>query len=216
MNPIKRTEAIFEILALGAVFAFAKLVWANLEAGFVTPGTVFILAGLVLIWALQRRRGAGLAALGLRRPESWKIFTLVFLGTLGLTFVIGVFGVPMLQGIFGDTDVPLVPESSTVPLFLIWLRIMVTAAFGEEVVFRGFLLGRLESLFSGAPFATGLAVLAQAILFGLAHYASGMVTVITAGLIGLVFGAAYIRGGRNLWPLILVHAIPDTISLLQS
>ncbi len=216
MNPIKRTEAGLEILALGALLAFAKLVWANLEAGFVTPGAVFILAGLVLIWALQRRRGAGLSALGLKRPESWKIFALVVFATLGLTFVIGVFGVPMLEGIFGHTDLPLVPASSTVPLFLIWLRIMATAAFGEEVVFRGFLLGRFEALFSGVPFAAGLAVVAQAVLFGFGHYASGMVTVIIAGLIGLVFGAAYLRGGRNLWPLILVHAIPDTISLLQS
>ena len=53
-------------------------------------------------------------------------------------------------------------------------------------------------------------------IFGLVHYSSGPATVAAAGLIGLVFGTAYVLGGRNLWPLMLAHAIPDTISLLQS
>ncbi len=211
----EQVRAAVEILSLLAVFAVAKLALGSLKDTFITPGTVFIVTSLALIWWFQKRRGEGPDTLGLARPPSWKKFALTALGALGLTFVIGVFGVSLLKEIFPDPDHSLVPEGSTIPIGLIWLRIMITAAVGEEIVFRGFLLGRLEALFQGLPFATALAVIAQALLFGLGHYSSGAVSVIVAASIGLVFGAAFILGSRNLWPLMLVHAIPDSISLLQ-
>ena len=114
--------------------------------------------------------------------------------------------VPWLFGVLGEPAIDIIPAAS-IPLFFVWARVMVTAAFGEEVIFRGFLLPRLEVLFAGSPFAVPLAVIGQALIFGLLHYSSGPATVLAAGLIGLVFGAAYVLGGRNLWPLIVAHAI---------
>ncbi len=95
-------------------------------------------------------------------------------------------------------------------LLLVWIQ----AAFGEELVFRGFLLTRLELLFGDASAATLLAVLGQALLFGGAHWYLGARGITTAALIGLVLGATYLFDGRNLVPLIIAHGLIDSLSLI--
>ena len=58
-----------------------------------------------------------------------------------------------------------------------------------------------------------LAVVAQAVLFGLAHYRQGPTGILLTATIGLVFGAVYART-RSLWPLIVAHIAMDTVSLV--
>jgi CAAX protease family protein len=99
------------------------------------------------------------------------------------------------------------------PLYLLWLGIVWTAAaFGEEMFFRGFIITRLQSVFSGVKFASVIAVIAAAAFFGYVHmYYQGMRGFVTAGAIGLAFGATFLLMKRNLYPVILVHGIVDTI-----
>lgn len=82
----------------------------------------------------------------------------------------------------------------------------------EEIVFRGFLLPRLRTIFgSGAA-----AILVSAALFGLAHYPSqGLEGAMQTGAVGLVL-AILVTRLRNLWPAILAHAAIDGISLLAT
>jgi membrane protease YdiL (CAAX protease family) len=95
-------------------------------------------------------------------------------------------------------------------LLLIWVQ----AAFGEEMVFRGFLLTRIELLLGAGLTATAIAVGAQALLFGAGHYYLGARGSTTAGLMGLVLGIAYVCDGRSLAPLIAAHGLADTLSLI--
>ena len=62
--------------------------------------------------------------------------------------------------------------------------------------------------------AVSSAVIIQAVLFGLLHMYQGMEGVMMAGSISLIFGVAYYLGGRSLIPLIIVHAVPDTMTLV--
>ena len=81
------------------------------------------------------------------------------------------------------------------------------------MLFRGFTLTRLEGLFGGGRTAVALAVVGQALLFGVAHSKQGATGIMLTATIGLVFGAVYART-RTLWPLIVAHIVMDTVSLV--
>ena len=88
-------------------------------------------------------------------------------------------------------------------------------SFLEELLDRGFLLNWLERLFSKTSFATVIAVLLQAAIFGFRHSNDLSERSITVGIIGLIMGIAYVKFGRNLWPLIIAHCILNTMSMLE-
>jgi uncharacterized protein len=90
----------------------------------------------------------------------------------------------------------------------------VGAAFGEELVFRGFLLTRLELLLGAGLSATVLAVAAQAMLFGAGHWYLGPRGLTMATSLGLILGIVYVCDGRNLVPLIAAHGLADSMSLI--
>ena len=92
----------------------------------------------------------------------------------------------------------------------IWLESML-----EELLDRGFLMNWFEQLFSKTSFATILAVVLQAAIFGFRHSYDLSERSITVGLIGLVMGTAYVVFGRNLWPLIIAHVILNTMSMVE-
>lgn len=95
-------------------------------------------------------------------------------------------------------------------IFFVWIE-----SFLEELQDRGFSLNRFESLFSKVPFSSILAVLFQAAIFGFRHTYDFSPKSITIGLIGLVFGTIYVLTGRNLWPLIIVHIILNSMSMIE-
>jgi len=102
-----------------------------------------------------------------------------------------------------------------VSLYLVLMpRIWLGAAICEEIVFRAFLIGRLEAAFGGASrVATASAVLLSSALFGFAHTYQGPTGVLITGTLGLIFACVYAYGGRNLWLNIVVHGVYDTLSL---
>lgn len=85
----------------------------------------------------------------------------------------------------------------------------------EELLDRGFLINWFEQIFSKISFATAIAVLLQAMIFGFRHSYDLSERSITVGLIGLVMGIAYVKFGRNLWPLIIAHCILNTMSMID-
>lgn len=99
-------------------------------------------------------------------------------------------------------------------LYQIFIVICIwTESILEELQDRGFLLNRLESLFGNKHFSTILAVFIQAVIFGFRHSYDLSDRSITTGLIGLIFGIAYVFSGRNLWPLIIAHIVLNSTSM---
>jgi membrane protease YdiL (CAAX protease family) len=88
-----------------------------------------------------------------------------------------------------------------------------SAAFGEELICRGFILRRLCDALGGGRGAQLGAVLGQAALFGCAHAYLGPRGMLNAGALGLLAGLCYLMNGRNLWPLILAHGLVDTVGM---
>jgi hypothetical protein len=90
------------------------------------------------------------------------------------------------------------------------------AAFLEELLDRGFLLTKLEQLFSIIPLSVVLAVITQAAIFGFRHSPThGVSGAMVTGIIGLVFGIAYVAFGRNLWALIIAHCVLNSMSMVE-
>ena len=88
------------------------------------------------------------------------------------------------------------------------------AAFGEEMVYRGYLMNRVADLFNRTRRAWIISLIVVHVGFGLAHAYQGWTGVIDEGLMGLLLGIIYLRTGRNLSVPIIAHGIGDTIDFL--
>lgn len=96
-----------------------------------------------------------------------------------------------------------------------WLLVAWTsAAVAEELVFRAFLMSRLQMLFGSKPAGIALTIIVQALCFGVAHFYLGSRGMATAALLGLLYGAVYLRSGRNLPAVMLAHGTTDSLSLM--
>jgi membrane protease YdiL (CAAX protease family) len=177
-----------------------------------------ILPLFLVAWASLRIRRLGWRDVGLRRPEKW-------LTTLGLALVVGVVFqamdifliAPLLQRLT-DESIDLSQFSflrGSLPAVLIFIIISWTeAAFIEEMFFRGYFLNRLTDMVGRERLGITIALLGNALVFGVAHAYQGIIGVVDTALAGLLLGLLYLLARRNLWLPILVHGIIDTLGFL--
>ncbi|KQN64115.1 MULTISPECIES: CPBP family intramembrane glutamic endopeptidase [unclassified Erwinia] len=81
-------------------------------------------------------------------------------------------------------------------------------SLAEEALFRGYIQQRLSQLLGNKQ-----ALLIAAALFGLAHFAGGLLLVFFAFLTGIIYGLAWLWSGR-LWVSTLVHFAFNLLHLL--
>lgn len=177
------------------------------------------MAALVLIATLLLRwSGTSWHSVGLRHPGSWRrtagLVTGGYIGVGAIGLALMKFVLPTL-GITPALDEVFVGIRGDLAGYLMLLILVAwgSAAFGEELVFRGFVQSRIELILAGLPGASWLAALFQAVLFGLLHAYQGLGGALLAGSTGLVLGLVYRIGGRNLWPCFMLHGLVNTISL---
>jgi len=89
----------------------------------------------------------------------------------------------------------------------VWVLLSMTAGFCEETIFRGYLQQQFLALTGSA----WLAVLIQAVIFGLSHGYQGLRNVITITIFGFLFGALALWR-RSLKPGMILHAWTDIFS----
>jgi membrane protease YdiL (CAAX protease family) len=178
---------------------------------------------LSLVWIDLRVRGDTGASLGLLRIDGSVRTLLRLAGSSLLTllaavlaFVAGSVLAANIVGVPGDADLSgYAYLEDNLPMLLLALSgAYLVSSFGEEVVYRGFLIRRLAELWDGEP-RWWPAVVAGGVLFGLAHYAWGFMGMVQTTFMGIALGAAYLKVGRNLWVPILAHAVMDTALFVQ-
>ncbi|MFC2101525.1 CPBP family intramembrane glutamic endopeptidase [Bacteroidota bacterium] len=100
------------------------------------------------------------------------------------------------------------------PNLLLMLAVMwVTAAFGEEFFFRGYLMNRLAHMLGNKNISWIIAIILSSIVFGIVHGYQGTSGMITTGTVGLILGFAFYQNRDNLIVGILAHGIYDTYGL---
>jgi len=198
-----------------------QLVWILLIAGVVTLidwDYVMILAVLLAAAVLAFETRDPLRALGLMRPRSIPVAIAAGIG-IGIALIVfskllltpaaeALTGVPRDLSAFDDV------RGNTARFLALMPRIWIGAAIGEELVFRSFLIGRLETVFGGASrAATTTAVILSSVVFGAAHTYQGPSGVLVTGVLGLLFAIVYVASGHRAWANIIAHGVYDTASL---
>ena len=203
------------------LFRLRQLCWLALVAtvfALIDFDFIMVLAALIAIAIVAFETRAPVRALGLGRPRS--ILRTILLGIaagFGMLFFSKLLLTPIAEALTGiprDLSAFEFVRGDLASYLQLMPLIWIGAAICEEIVFRAFLIGRLETAFGGASrIATAAAVLLSSALFGLAHTYQGPTGVLITGALGLIFACVYAYGGRNLWLNIVVHGIYDTLSL---
>jgi membrane protease YdiL (CAAX protease family) len=100
-------------------------------------------------------------------------------------------------------------------LLLTLAAVYIISSFGEEVVYRAFLITRISQLGLNSKSGKIIAVILSAVVFGLAHYSWGPAGIVQTGFMGLALGLCYIYMKNRIWVLILAHAYMDTVLMVQ-
>lgn len=231
LGQLLTTNRAAQVAELGSVFAVALAV-ITIAMPFMRDNP---LARQAVVWMANIFMLA-IVWLGLRlRGQTWEHFGLSFrfngwrtaLRTVLKSFVVSVaamaafiLGSILMANLIGT------PESAdmsgydylrgNLPMLVLALAAVYTvSSFGEEVIYRAFLINRLAELGSGSTWALRLAVVIGAVVFGLVHFDWGLMGIVQTGFMGLALGVSYLVVRRNLWVLILAHAYMDTVLLVQ-
>ena len=184
-------------------------------------GPIVMAAALVLVFIILKMRREPAASIGLGPlPPPRRLFTEAgwLLPRFALVWLVGGGLAVALLG-QPETSGAVTQLSDNVWLFLLDVTVItwVLIGFGEEVLFRGFILHRLLALTGESRRGRIVACGLQAAFFGSLHASQGAAGVVMTGMIGFIFAWYYLGlPKRTLWPLILVHAATDTIVLSVS
>lgn len=186
------------------------------------PGAVMLNIGYALSIAaatvILRQRGSGWRKIGLARPSSWRKTALLGVGTVILYIVVGNIAIPALLQLLPLPAAAPADKSGydvlygNLPLLLLYVAAAWTVIpFGEEMLFRAFLMDSLASFFQKSRTQWALALIGSSVIFGLAHFSWGVAGVIETTIVGFVLGSVFLRTGRNLWVTVIAHGILNTI-----
>ncbi|QTN38693.1 CPBP family intramembrane metalloprotease [Cryomorphaceae bacterium] len=185
--------------------------------------TIFenIILSLVLIGANAiEYSGKPLAALGFRREQfnAKNLLVRAPLTAFGL-FVVYVFAVvPTVEWI---TGIPIDYSSmdqvrGDLPTAITWMLIVwATAAFGEEIIFRGYLMRQFVKFFGDSPIPLALNILLFSSFFGYMHMQQGLTGQLVAGTTGALLSLIFYNRKYDLWFMVVLHGVFNTLGILS-
>lgn len=179
---------------------------------------------LSLVWFGMYVRGETWKDFGLTFGAiTWKqVFTSVALSLLVFAlavagFLIGSIIMANITGIPDQADMSAYAFLQNNPgmLILSLCGIYLVSSFGEEVIYRAFLINRLQQMGLNGKLGTVGTIILSAVIFGFAHYQWGPIGIVQTTMMGIVLSASYLKLHRRLWILVLAHAYMDTILMIQ-
>ncbi len=214
---------LLDLLIYIAVMFLVREIWIP-KVGFITNGLFWSFTTLIVASWRMKVRGVSWKDLGLKKPTNlWKT-----LGISVIIFVSIIISIIIFEIIKDNFFLAITPDTSSESAvskfgnlkgnwghFFLIIPFILLESMLEELLDRGFLMNWIEQVFSTTTLATLIAVLLQAAIFGFRHSNDFSERSITVGLIGLVMGIAYVKFGRNLWPLIIAHCLLNTMSMIE-
>jgi len=224
-NRLAKTAEI--ILVFLVAFLFIKAFGSNETSDLLYNQAIIWTANimmLIMVFTGVKLRGEGLEHFGFSfKKVTWKIGLKTFLQSI-LVFILALAG--FVIGSIIMANITGIPESSDMSsydylkdniwmLFLTLGGVYIVASFGEEVIYRAFLINRISELGLNSKKGKILAAIISAIIFGLAHYSWGIMGIVQTSFMGLALGGSYLYLKKRIWVLIFAHAYMDTILMLQ-
>jgi uncharacterized protein len=226
-SPLEKFRAFLDT-PIGAVLELAGMVWLIHYSGLLPRvdypsfgvkdapradfGTLIAVTTVALwVWVV---RGLSWKSVGLERPKSVRSTVLWGIGLGLFGFFLQAVLPALLQGAgagentANDTYGPL---KGNLPLLLWWLPFLwLSAGFGEEFLYRGYYFQRIISIVGERWWG-----IASSLFFGMAHSSGGFNHILDASIGGFAACAFFLILRRNLWALMISHALADTLSFLQ-
>ncbi len=203
----KSTQLLIEYLILAAILIVTSF------TSYKLIGMLLVIAYMVIENRLRKRpkEESGFDLKGLPRAikNTWPFILLVVLVTPLVTVIIGKFFLPAYFDHVLERVVPYVKMDSINKL----LEQLLILAFGEEIVFRAFLQGRL-SLFINPR----LAIVLTSIVFALVHFTPGLLVVVLMDLLSvfvdsILFGIIFERS-KNVFASTIAHFLGNSFGIL--
>ncbi len=219
--PNLRTQ--FEIVAVIAPIMLVLLLGEQIRAAlpylYLYAGPFSVVIATIIATIFLRWRGQTWRDMGIRKLQRWWIYPVGVIATyLATGVLVGLVIQPLAAAMgFAAQDLSffkVVKDDLFTFLMFAFPVSWGAAAFGEEMLARGFLLNRFADIFGTTKAGWILAMIAQAVLFGLAHSYQGVTGAMIVTGVGLTAGAAYLLTGRNLWVPIITHGLLDFVSLI--
>lgn len=102
------------------------------------------------------------------------------------------------------------------PLTFIWLVIVwITAGFGEEIIFRGYLMRQFVKFFGESKISLAVNILLFSSFFGYMHMQQGITGQIVAATTGALLSLLFYLRKYDLWFNIMVHGYFNTLGLFS-
>jgi uncharacterized protein len=207
-----RDSATFGLLEMAA---FAAVFLAGTYNYLPISHTPYL---LVLAWAMLFVRGKRWGDVGFRWPEH--ATSALLLGAVaGIALAVHELLVlePLVRSITGSSpDLSLFKqlkgnlEATLLFIALSW----VLAAFGEEMVWRGYAMNRVAEFAGGTTVAWILSTLVVNIAFGIAHDYQDISGIAITAIGGVTYAVLYFLAGRNLAVPIMAHGMQNTCDFL--
>lgn len=178
--------------------------------------TPVYVAATILFFFWFRGLGIQFNSLGFRPWLSWSHVGLAIAAVLFLQLN-GAFVSPLIEeALGGSRDLSRFDhlEGSLSALLMTLALSWSFAAFGEEIAFRIVLMRALVVSLGESRLAWIIAVVLQALVFGLVHMYQGPTGIAGATISGLVFGTVTALARGSIWPAALAHGINNTIGLV--
>ncbi|MFC2151553.1 lysostaphin resistance A-like protein [Bacteroidota bacterium] len=173
---------------------------------------------LILIIVLFKLQKQPIKGLGLYKPDKWLKVIIIGFATAVFIQIIGIYIFPSffewLKLPDADFSTYKEIEGNNSMLIIYMIVSWTTAGFGEELIFRGFLMKQITAFFDKSKFKWIFSLIITSVIFGLIHYNNGLEAIILTTFSGLVLGLVYLKTNHNIWASYFAHAITDTIAFM--
>lgn len=173
-----------------------------------------IILGIMVISLLIRKEK--ISSLGFKKTENaFRMAMNVLLLVIVWTFLQLALFMPVLNHLTGTTQDLSTFENLKGNLGNLLFFLILTwtlAAFGEEIVYRGYLQKRIYDMFENPRAAIFSGIAVSSLLFGLAHTEQGLIGVTVTTLDAIFFSLLKLKYD-NIWAPILAHGLSNTIGL---
>lgn len=201
-NYLNKPYAVILIMLIAPLFGFIDRNFTF----FFGLGVIFlILKGSKYNWA---RFGIGQKITGKTIIKSLLLATIIF---IVFTFLID----PLLIKWLGEYDLSSIDDirgnllGYIILMFVVW----IFAAFGEEILFRGYYMKALAELLGNNKTAWISSAFIVSLYFGISHAYQGVIGVVSVFLWSFVISLIFSKNKNNLLLLVLIHGIYDTIGI---